>query len=172
MADPDAVSDARGEWIELYNDSNIDTDINGWIIKDADTDYHLIDNSAPLIMQAKSFLVLGRNGEFPLNGGYIPDYVYSGFLLTNSADEIILEDSEVTVSEIDYTTNWPIYAGKSMAFSGSGIINNPSNWWATSNCVFGDGDYGTPGGPNLIPEPATLVLFSIGLLPILFKRRV
>ena len=176
MIDPTRVYDTYGEWLELYNTGDSDIDINGWIIKDADLDYHQIDNGGSLVISAKGYLVLGRNGDPSQNGGYIPDYVYDSFQLANTEDEILLLTSgESGVSEIDYNdSSWPIYPGRSMAYSGSGDINNPANWFATpeeSVYVYGDGDYGTPGAANVIPEPATIILLTNGLLSYFFLRK-
>ena len=172
MMDPSVVADTDGEWFELYNNGDGSVNINGWIIKDADSNYHVINNGGPLTVPAKGYLVLGRNGDPTANGGYIPDYVYSSFVLANSEDEIILEDSASEVSRIDYSlfASWPVHEGRSMAYSGSGDVNDPNSWFATpqeSYYIFGAGDYGTPGGPNVMPEPATLVLVSSGLLSFL-----
>ena len=37
MQNPSAVSDANGEWFELYNNTNGSIDINGWTISDNDS---------------------------------------------------------------------------------------------------------------------------------------
>ena len=174
MINPAASSDTQGEWLELYNDSDTAIDINSWVIKDNDSNLHQINNTIPLIIGARGFLVLGRNEDFALNGGYTPDYVYSSFVLSNSNDEIILENNGAEISRIDYTNIWPIESGSSLMFNGSGAVNNQNNWSATpqtSQYIFGIGDYGTPGGANVIPEPSSLILWGIGLLAITLKRK-
>lgn len=167
MIDPDSSSDTNGEWIELYNTDNFDIDINEWVIKDIDSNYHQIDNNGPLIIPSNGFIVLGRNADPGLNGGYIPDYVYSSFQLANTIDEIMLEDNSSTeVSRINYSDTWPILPGQSMAYIGTGDINNYGNWTVTPQdpeYVFGTGDYGTPGYANTIPEPSALLMWLISL---------
>ncbi|MFH2139147.1 MAG: lamin tail domain-containing protein [Candidatus Omnitrophota bacterium] len=175
MADPNAVSDALGEWLELYNDENFAIDITNWTIKDADTNYHQINNGSVLVIPAKGFLVLGRNGNTEENGGYAPGYVYNDFVLSNTEDEIILENSYgVEISRVEYINDyWPVYSGRSMAFTGQGLLNNPESWIATSPMpenMYGDGDFGTPGTQNIIPEPSGVILWIIGCFYALFSR--
>ncbi|MBI4845850.1 MAG: lamin tail domain-containing protein [Candidatus Omnitrophica bacterium] len=176
MIDPNASSDTYGEWIELYNPENLAVDINQWIIRDIDTNYHQINNNGPLVIPAFGFLVLGRNADTGLNGGYNPDYIYSSFQLSNTADELILENTGAEeISRIDYTASWPLFSGQSIAYTGNGELNNPANWIATPQSpeyIFGQGDYGTPGYANTIPEPSAFIMWLIGLSGIFsFKRK-
>ncbi|MBU4304057.1 MAG: hypothetical protein KJ893_00300 [Candidatus Omnitrophica bacterium] len=101
-----------------FNDEETDIDINQWTIKDAGTDEHQINNNGPLIVPALGFLVLGRNADPIQNGGYIPDYEYKGFILANTADEILLENNSVEICRIDYSSGWPVGDGRSMAYIG------------------------------------------------------
>src|SRR5689334_5849337 len=94
MADPSAVSDVSGEWIEITNISSQQIDINGWHLKDNGTNNHTINNGGPLIMNPGAALVLGNNIDNLTNGGVTVNYEYSSFTLTNSGgDEIILTDT-------------------------------------------------------------------------------
>ncbi|MCP4649965.1 MAG: PEP-CTERM sorting domain-containing protein [PVC group bacterium] len=176
MIDPQEVSDTYGEWLELYNDGTESVDVNAWVVKDADSNHHVINNEAPLLISPDGFLLLGRNGEVDFNGDYLPDYVYEGFILSNTEDEVILEDNLGTeISRLEYSNGtWPIYSGRSLAFSGVGDINSPEYWFATeaiSDNIFGAGDYGTPGASNTIPEPSTLFLMLAGVLTILTSKK-
>ena len=140
MQNPAAVGDTEGEWIELYNSSGADVDIDGWTIRDDGTDNHLINNGGPLIISAGGFLVLGNNGDTGTNGGVPIDYVITGtFFIGNSGDELILEDdSTPTIVEIDRVEydggpNWPDPTGASMVFSGiASDDNNDGSLWITA----------------------------------------
>lgn len=182
MINPNAVSDTYGEWIELYNTGTEAVNINGWIIKDIDDDYHEISNGGTLIVPAKGCLVLGKNGNSSINGGYTADYIYgSGITLSNTIDEILIGATAGEASGISYNSaSWPIEAGRSMAYDGSGDITDPANWFATaqeSQYIYGTGDYGTPGEPNLphppvMPEPSTLLLLGSGMLFVVRKFKI
>src|SRR5690606_2196710 len=44
MADPLHVSDTNGEWIEIYNPNAHPIDINGWLLRDSSSNYHVLGN--------------------------------------------------------------------------------------------------------------------------------
>ena len=69
MQNPAAVSDANGEWFELFNTTVSDIDIEGWTIFDNDFDSHVINNGTPLVIPAGGYLVLGNNADEVTNGG-------------------------------------------------------------------------------------------------------
>ena len=86
MQNPSAVNDSEGEWFEIFNSGDIELDLNGWTIKDADTDNHTISSS--LIINSGEYKVLGINSNSSTNGGVIVDYQYSDITLANGADEL------------------------------------------------------------------------------------
>ena len=59
LANPDAVNDAAGEWIELFNADSAPVNLRGWRIADLGTDGHTI--RVDLMIQPGQYLVLGRN---------------------------------------------------------------------------------------------------------------
>jgi hypothetical protein len=162
MKNPFAVSDSDGEWFEIFNTSQEILDLNGWIIKDADTNEHIINNGGELLIQPEEYFVLGNNSDFETNGGVEVDYEYSGFTLANGDDEVILCWIEVTVviDRVDYDDGetFPDPTGASMALDPEHmnyIDNDIGANWYTSYTAFGDGDFGTPGeaNPGLLPVP-------------------
>jgi len=152
MQNPDAVNDADGEWFELYNVSDLNIDIDGWVIADDGGQRHTIDNGSPLVVPTGGYLVLGNNDDMNTNGGYECDYVYSGWgYLGNGDDEIILEQDGVEMARLNYDGGpvWPDPTGHSMAWTGPpGDYQDGSDWVEETVVQYGDGDYGTPGGPN------------------------
>ncbi|MFH1680923.1 MAG: lamin tail domain-containing protein, partial [Candidatus Eisenbacteria bacterium] len=161
MQNPAAASDSKGEWFELYNPGDTDVDIDGWTIRDNDIDVHTIDSGGPLMVSAGGYLVLGCNGKSAQNGGYVADYVYSGFLLANAADEIILENElGATVDQVFYTgvLPWPNPDGASMELVDAASDNNVGSNWAEAvargGTFSGSGDLGTPGAANSVSVPS------------------
>ncbi|MCK4597558.1 lamin tail domain-containing protein [bacterium] len=151
MQDPAAVGDSQGEWFELYNNTTSDIDINGWVIRDDAANVHTIDNGAPLLVPAKGYLVLGNNADLATNGGYQCDYEYSGFTLSNSDDEIVLEEEGLEIDRINYDGGpiWPDPTGASMGWLGPPGDNNDGTRWVIEGIAsYGDGDWGTPGYKN------------------------
>ena len=150
MQNPASVSDANGEWFEIYNSGSSNIDINGWIISDNGSDNHLIDDE--IIISSSQYFVFGRNADIASNGGVNVDYEYSGFTLGNSDDEIVIFSSdgvtEIDRVEYDGGQSWPDPTGASMTLSNLASDNNIGSNWQTSDTAYGDGDLGTPGQSN------------------------
>ncbi len=120
MKDPSAVTDADGEWIELYNPTGSVVDINGWTIRDDDLDVHEIHNGGPLTIPARGYLILGRESNPVSNGGVNVDYEYANFILANAADEVVLLNvTGLEMDRVDYDDGltFPDPIGASMALS-------------------------------------------------------
>ena len=147
MPNPGAVSDSYGEWIEIHNTTDSTIDIEGWMIKDAGSDEHVISNDAMSILVVPGdYFILARNGNEALNGGLVADYAYTGFTLSNSEDEIILTNAAgAIVDEVHYTNAWIFGNGIAMEIHDLESNNNVAENWYASTVQYGDGDYGTPG---------------------------
>ena len=158
MQNPSAVTDGNGEWFEIYNDTNAAIDIDGYTIRDDGSDTHRINNGGPLMVPAFGYVVLGPNADQGTNGGAPVDYAYGGgWFLSNSADEVILEDAagaEVDRVEYDGGPVFPDPTGASMALRNPALDNNDGTNWCTASTAFGDGDFGTPGDANDCPPVA------------------
>jgi len=161
MHTPATVEDSLGEYIELYNNSDQIVDINGLILKDNNTDYHQINSSRSLLIDAYSYIVLGINADSLTNGGFNCDYQYIDFYL-DAEDEVILIDGLTVIDEVIYgdSLNFPDTTGASLELNPENKNieeNNDGENWYIAHQVFGDGDYGTPdqensGLPLNIPE--------------------
>jgi hypothetical protein len=151
LCDPLASSDSKGEWFELYNRADSTLDLNGWLLRDGGRDLHTIASDSSLLIAPGGFLVLGRSADSTANGGYVPDYVYASFVLSNEEDEIVLvSDSGEVVDSVGYGADWPSSQGASLELM-SPLDDNadPANW-GLAVVPFGVGDLGTPGGWNSI----------------------
>ena len=155
MADPIAVTDTVGEYIELYNPTQTPVDLQGWTLRDDATDSHTI--AAPggtLIVGPRSFIVLGKSTNKAVNGGVTVAYAYTNFFLSNTAggDEIVVADRNKTV--VDRVT-YSLAKEFSIPIGASLSVKNPlgdkskgSQWCAeTKPWVGSAGDKGTPGLP-------------------------
>ena len=177
MANPLAVSDTNGEWLELFNPTSESIDLNGIKLSDTGNTNHLISSSASLFINPGDYFVLARNGDNTANGGFTADYVYgSGFILNNSRDEIIFSDSSGELLRLDYGSGFAP-AGSSMELIDAVMLQG--NYAASSN-PFGTGDRGTPGEAGSfsfntltpVPLPASAWLLGSGLAGLVgFKRQ-
>jgi len=183
MANPSAVGDTTGEWFELFNNSSANIDLNGLLLLDDGSDSTTINNGAPLIIAPGDYFVLGRNGDSSLNGGYTADYVYSGFTLGNTADEIVISDGLTELARLNYLSGSNIGAGGISAELSNiaALPPGPSDYFLTIDLTYGLGDFGTPGGPgnmplsgpSPVPLPSAVWLLGSGLVFLLGvgKRR-
>ncbi len=167
MQNPDAVFDDAGEWFELFNPTAAGVDIEGWTIKDNDTDIHVISNGGPLVVPAGGYLVLGNNADSGTNGGVSVAYSYgTAIALANGADEVVLLDTALTeIDRVEYDGGpvFPDPTGASMALDDPANDNNVGANWCTASTPFGAGDLGTPDATNdcAAPPVAELVVNEI-----------
>jgi len=177
MANPAAVSDTAGEWLELFNTTVNPIDINGLTLADNGSDLHVIDHGGPLLVASGDYLLLARGGDSATNGGLTPDYVYSGFVLGNSTDSIVLSDGATEIARLEYDSSL-VAAGRSAELLAlPGVLANYA--LTPASLAYGDGDIGTPGATGsvalpvaAVPVPAALwLLFSgIGGLAVCARR--
>lgn len=169
MADPAVVSDARGEWFELHNLTGSSLDLNGLYLSDSGANLHVIDNGGALTLNPFGYLVFGKSDDVLLNGDYVADYVYTGFTLANSDDEIIIAtDAGVELVRLEYTQGFAV-TGKSRELAGTVGFPLSGTDYVLSTSTYGLGDFGTPGGAGdsnwtvevqPVPVPAAIWLFG------------
>jgi hypothetical protein len=165
MADPAAISDTRGEWIELYNPGIEPINLRGLDLGDDGGNRHRFDSD--LLILPGEFLTLARSAD----PGFVPDYVYDNFTLANSDDEIVLRDGSLELLRLDYGAGF-VQAGISRELQRLPMI--ASNFGLTlASLNYGTGDIGTPGegagmlfAPAAVPLPAAAWLFVSGLLTV------
>ena len=157
MKDPTTVSDAKGEWIELFNPGTAPVDVEGWVLSDLGSDATVLDNSGLGISIAPGgYLVLGRERDPNLNGDVKVDIVYTGFTLSNGADEIRLSvPGGQVVDELFYDDGvvWPDTAGRSISLRpdrlDSMANDDGANWCHGTTPISGSNpNTGTPGKLN------------------------
>lgn len=186
MADPSAVNDAVGEWIEIYNPGADSVNLRNYRLASgsgttvlrpggAPTDAHTI--AADVWIHAGEYLVIGNNADMATNGGVREAYQYgtSPNLGNNTTDWLTLKDptgalldsvaySASTVSPTFVRTittpSFQPSAGASRALidlSQDNSIAGGANW-ANSVSVYGAGDKGTPGEANFGGEAKTVTV--------------
>jgi hypothetical protein len=154
IADPDAVTDANGEWFELYNPGPDSINLRGWTLTDQERDRHTI--SSDLWMLADTYTVLARNGNPAENGGVAADYVYRSITLGNSDDRLVLLDPQGR--EVDRVAWGP---GSGLAITAGASLERahfgPVAQWQTAAFRWNGsaGDRGSPGGPYVSPSQVT-----------------
>jgi hypothetical protein len=154
MADPVAVTDANGEWIEIFNASNNDIELNGFYISDGGADTLQLVSASSLIVPPGGYFVLGTNSNIAANGGVSTNYTMGGFTVNNNTGSLIITDSLFNViDEISYNTTTPGKSNSLDPFYYDAISNDNQQNWCEANVIYGAGDFGTPGANN--PSCAT-----------------
>jgi len=97
MADPAAVVDSVGEWVELANLTSDDIDLSGFILSDLGRNNAIIPDGT--IIAAGDYLVVGRSSDPSANGGADVDVaVPEGFTLND--DLLVLNTATSEPEEI------------------------------------------------------------------------
>jgi hypothetical protein len=156
LKDPSAVSDAKGEWIELKNLLPWRLDISGVVLSDASGAAFVFENAgAPLYLRPGQSFLVGAEADPGQNGGVQIDWEWTGFSLRNSEDQIYLHDRRgalLDAVEYDDGILWPDTPGRSISLLPeltSAAQNDAPSAWCHSTSPFGSGgDTGTPGQPN------------------------
>lgn len=155
MADPFGP-DSGQEWIELYNTTNKDIDINGWELRDCGTQKLPLLGSS-LVIPAKGYLVVGSNANQTTNGGVPIDLGYgNGFYLPNSVGSVILFNGNDVFAEVVDNTRYSAFepwdafvTGRTLERTGKDSDGTDPNGWKSGKSKFGVADnQGTPGAKN------------------------
>lgn len=155
MKDPAAVSDSRGEWIELFNPNPFPVDVEGWVLSDHGSDATvLLNGGSGIVIPARRAGVIARNADPLLNGGVVPLATYAGFTLGNGADQIVLTDlAGRLVDLVDYLDGptWPDRPGASVSLSPRAWLTGHDDValaWCEGETPMPGGDLGTPARMN------------------------
>jgi hypothetical protein len=153
------VSDANGEWVELYNAGTRKVNLQNLVIADSAASgrrpYHRISSSVEV--QPGAYVTLGRTTNTTNNGGVPIDYAYtlSGFANSLGAFKIarVYGTDTLTIDRTQYAS-----AAISAQNGISRELKNPlldnsnmdgSNWAdALVTAVYGPGGRGTPKAQN------------------------
>lgn len=146
MADPSAVADDNGEWIEVHNAGDAAVNLQGWTLVSNNDAAHTIANS--VTVAAGGYAVLARVGAKNRNGGVTANYTYgTGINLANGADWVALRNAGSTVDSVAWSAA-PAGASRGVKDPMQDNTDVGGTNWSTQTSVFGKGDKGTPGKVN------------------------
>lgn len=150
MAWPSAsATEAEGEWLELFNRSSDYVNLSGWRIRNQSGQEVCLGT---YLLPPGGFYVLGASSNQGRNGGYLPDFVYTGFALANTGTLSLRDPAGQVMESIVYTSTWPVSNGESTERFNPGWMASFQGSWSQSIAPYGAGDMGTPGGVNSIFE--------------------
>ena len=147
MADPNAVTDANGEWIEVHNRGAAAVNLQGWTLASNNDSPHVIASSVSV--PAGGYAVLARVGASGTNGGVTAQYAYGTANLANTSDWVALRDGVgASVDSVGWGTAMPVGATRGVSDPSLDNLDAKGTNWHTSAGAFGAGDKGTPGARN------------------------
>ena len=140
MANPDALSDSEGEWLEIHNPGSQAIDLQGITISIPPSSY-AFDSS--FVLSGNGYLVLA-NSE---SAAPVVDIVMTTGL-NNSGDMITIAGNE-TISTLDYGAFTTPPAGVALSLDRSSYVNYQQGiYWCEATTIYSSGDFGTPGEVN------------------------
>jgi hypothetical protein len=143
MANPSKVGDALGEWFELRVSANVD--IGGLQLGRAEVDTGpgsvllTLSPTECIPVTAGTHLLFAREADTMVNGG-LPavDHVV-GFGVVNANDGLFIGMDDAILDTRTYTST----------VDGAATSLDPTDpVFCTAEDIYGDGDFGTPGGVN------------------------
>ena len=149
---------ADEEWIELYNNTDAEIDLENWKIVDSDANHTPIIITAGHSIAAEGFFTISiaTDGDFP----FTPDFDGTGnFGLNNGGDAVRIWNPDgilVDIVEYDDSDPWPTEPdGDGPSLS---LIDPDSNNFLAESWDASLEDGGSPGEPNFPPAPYISVL--------------
>lgn len=151
MQNPSVMTDAEGEYFEIYNTTSSTLNLNGVVIYDNGTDSFVIQED--LLVPGDSYYVFSKTDNATnVSNEYL--YLDATFTLSNSGDEIIIANADGTeiVSVVyDGGAIFPDPSGSSMILNSDFfdvIEAQDGQNWCESTSAYSTGDLGTPGFSN------------------------
>jgi len=140
------------EWIELYNNSQFDIDLEEWSITDLlTTPLKTKIQSEDYIFPSKTFLVIAKDSTIKnFHSTISSKLIVSPFAnLNNDADGIVLKDSRgVAIDSVRYDSFWGGVNGKSLERKSINVSSVDRNNWSSSKDI----ELSTPGRVNSITQ--------------------
>lgn len=153
MNNPAAVSDADGEWFEVFNDAPYAIDLQGLDINHTANNpgaVHTIAQS--VVVPSGGYAVLAINSNAATNGGVVVDYQYSGVSLNNTTDYLAIVDGTTVIDQVTWDESSgldPNGASRSLdPLHTSALQNDTDMFFCTAASMMSGGDAGTPGSAN------------------------
>ncbi len=144
-----APSTGEPEWVELYNRTSNNLNLNGW--KFSDNSSTVLVTNQDIILPAESFLVLAKDSSI-LNYYSVASEIIEFNLpaLNNTGDAVVIKDSMgVLIDSLFYHPDWGgNTGGKSLERISADDPSNQQSNWGTSESIF----KATPGKINSVTQ--------------------
>ncbi|GMV38872.1 MAG: hypothetical protein AMXMBFR64_05880 [Myxococcales bacterium] len=149
------LSDTTAEWFELTNVTSADLNLTGCSVADAATS----NTVSTLLIGAGETVVFARSASAALNGGIVPDALFTFALNNGGGDTLTLTCGAQVIDTVTYDDGgaFPDAAGASISLdldSYDALLNDSGAAWCLAQDVYhvgstpGQDNLGTPGALN------------------------
>ncbi|MFT5993630.1 MAG: cysteine-rich repeat protein, partial [Bradymonadia bacterium] len=146
---PNPLGDDVGfEWVEIENVSGVALDLSDIVLRDDGGDRVSIPFGT--VLAADRLAVLAASAE-AVPGDVLIEWrsLRGGFTLTNTSDEIVIDDEGVTVARVAYASGWSLAEGRSTSFGRESRNPSDADEWCSGSGLYGiGGNEGSPGEAN------------------------
>ena len=144
LANPRAVPDEHGEWIELHNREPRPVGLRDWTLVSGHDRGVTIDRSVTI--PAGGFVIVARDPNRSANGDVDAAFTFGNAVaLGNGADWVALRSPDGrTVDSVAWTSTIP-GASRALRDESGPHADVLGSAWVTSTSPFGRGDLGSPG---------------------------
>lgn len=153
------------EWIELFNNSDTDINLNGWKISDVITTPAVAEIKTDFVIRAGDYAVITKDTTIFNYHRFILSPVLKLNLpnLNNDIDGVVLKDKRgLTIDSVFYSNQWGGTNGYSIERISSIVNSNQQSNWASSIDI----EQSTPGRINSVtPKEYDLQLAEIIFTP-------
>jgi hypothetical protein len=136
MANPDAVDNHEGEWVEVRFDAAADA--NGLTLSDLSGAQAQVQSDTCIAVRAGGHVVFARSFDPLKNGGVEPVVALLSLSLNNRDEQLTLQTAEHVLDVVSYDA---AQAGIATQVDEAGRV-------CAAMDPYGEGDLGTPGAPN------------------------
>ena len=150
---PAATNVSRGQWLEVYNASGQDVDLDGLTISDGSSQSFTV--SGTLEVPDGAYALFATRSGSSINGG-LPtvDYTYStvDYSLPTGDTSVVLSFGATTFDSVSFgDAAFPDEYGASLSLAPlltDASSNDDGESWCPAASSYGSGDYGSPGAAN------------------------
>ena len=139
------------EWIELYNKSKFNIELNNWIVSDVLTVPSREKIKASLSIPSDSYLVISKDSTILNYHNNISSnlFVMNLPVLNNDSDGVVIKDNRgLTMDSVFYKKDWMNITGSSIERISSAVSSNDSSNWGSSKDI----EKSTPGRQNSLTQ--------------------
>jgi hypothetical protein len=147
MADPVGVPDLDGEWIELYNPTSTNLDMNGLTVRITAGTVQDFIIGYTLVVPAGEFVVLGKTTDTSLNDSVPVDYT-ANFELPNDGFSLEISNGTTLLDSVDFGG---FTRGASQQLDpnfANATDNDDTSHWCPAQFLYGIYNNGGPGIAN------------------------